>query len=90
MTWVWFDEGPSRAVEARYEGGRGFSFGAVAGVDFALSANHAVYVEAGLEISSVRMTRSATVKANPSLRGEETYRYSDSRLSLGWGYALRF
>lgn len=90
VTWAWFEAGASRAVQARYEGGRGFTFGAVAGVDFSFAGNHGAYVDVGLAMSSLSITRSATVSAAPSVGGDEAYRYSDVRLWLAWGYALHF
>lgn len=89
VTWVWFTEEPSRLVDVRYTGGRGFTWAPVVGADL-FSGRHGAYVELGVTVSSIAIQRTATLAADPSVGGDESYRYSDATLSLAWGYALRF
>jgi len=89
LTWVWLDEGPSRSVEAHYSGGRGYTVAPVVGADL-FAGRHGAYIELGVSISRLHVKRTATLRGDPSVGGEESYRYSDGVLSLGWGYALEF
>ncbi len=90
ITWVWFDEGPERAVIEQYQTGRGFTVTLVGGLDIFFVGPHGAYLDLGLGGGAFSVQHSATLKADPTVRSTEQYRYSGTTALIGGGYAYRF
>lgn len=88
-SWAWLDESPGFAVEERFGAGRGIN-GSLIGALELFTGRHGGYAEVGLTMTWLRFEHTAWLKADPSVQRHELYRFTDTSLVLGWGYAYRF
>lgn len=88
-TRAWLRPGPGRAVEETYSPGSGLNISLIGGLDI-LGAHHGGYFDLGYALHLTWLTHTATLKADPSVQSQQSYRYSDHALIVGTGYTYRF
>jgi len=88
-TRAWLSPGPGRAVEETYSPGSGVNISLIGGLDI-LGAHHGGYVDLGYALHLTWLTHTATLKADPSVQSQQSYRYFDHAIILGTGYTYRF
>jgi hypothetical protein len=87
--WGWQSEGDSRAVREDYSVGRGFGLGAALIAEL-MGKRNGGFLQVSFLHRNLTFDHTAVLWADPEVRADERYRFSEWQLLLGGGYVLRF